>query len=311
MEQTACGLCPRRCGVDRTRQTGTCGGGSQPKIARAALHFWEEPCISGSRGSGTVFFSGCTLGCVFCQNREISRGNFGTEVSPQRLAEIFLELQEQGAHNLNLVTPMHYTTDILTALSDIKSRLHIPVVVNCGGYELAETLRLWEGYADIYLPDLKYHAPALAQRYSGAADYFDVASAGILEMHRQQPKLEWGEDGLLRRGLILRHLVLPGAWRDSMELLDWAGDALPRDSVLLSLMRQFTPTPACGDYPELNRRITTFEYEKVAGKAREMGFSGYEQDAGSAKEAYTPHFDLTGVRREQQNGGETNGSGKN
>lgn len=310
MEQTHCELCPRRCRVDRREHAGLCGGGSQVKVARAALHFWEEPCISGSRGSGTVFFSGCPLGCIFCQNRDISGGGVGQEVSVTRLGEIFLELQAQGAHNLNLVTPTHYTEEVLEALDTTRARRTVPVVMNSGGYERVETLRRWEGKADIYLPDLKYRDDELARRYSGAAGYFSAASAAILEMHRQQPCLEWDEAGVLRRGLVVRHLVLPGGWKDSLALLEWLDSALPKDSFLLSLMRQFTPTPACAQVPELNRRLTTFEYEKVAGRAREQGFAGYEQDAGSARETYTPPFDLTGVQ--SQNGGESNGTaGKN
>ncbi len=289
---SVCTLCPRGCGVDRGEKTGFCGVGDRVKVARAALHFWEEPCISGVRGSGTVFFSGCTLGCVFCQNHPISRGKTGKEIPTERLAQIFSELQAKGAHNINLVTPMHFTPQILQALS--MSDLQVPVVVNCGGYETVDTLRRWEGAADIYLPDLKFFDPQLSRRYSGAADYFAVASQAILEMHRQQPRLIWNGD-MLSRGLIVRHLVLPGGWRDSLRLLDFLDANLPKDSFLLSLMSQFTPTPACKAYPEIDRRLTTYEYEKVAQRAQEMGFQGFGQDRRSAREEYTPPFDLEGV----------------
>ena len=287
-----CILCPRQCGVDRAAGTGYCGSGLLPKVARAAKHHWEEPCISGTEGSGTVFFSGCTLGCVFCQNREISRGGVGKEVTVEHLAHIFKRLEGQGVHNLNLVTPTHFTPQILQALKLAKPA--IPVVMNCGGYEHMDTLRQWEAHVQVYLPDLKYFSPQLSAKYSAAGDYFTVASKAILEMHRQQPKLVWDGD-LLKQGLIVRHLVLPGAIKDSLAILDFLDKNLPKDSFLLSLMSQYTPTEACKDYPEINRRVTTYEYRKVADRAAELGFSGFAQDRRSAKEEYTPPFDLEGV----------------
>lgn len=287
-----CILCPRQCGVDRTKRTGYCGTGSLPKVARAAKHHWEEPCISGTEGSGTVFFSGCTLGCVFCQNREISRGGIGREVTVEYLADIFKRLEGQGVHNLNLVTPTHFTPQILQALELAKPT--VPVVMNCGGYERVETLRQWEGKVQVYLPDLKYFSPELSAKYSAAPDYFAVASKAILEMHRQQPELVW-EGDLLKRGLIVRHLVLPGCMKDSLELLDFLDNNLPKDSFLLSLMSQYTPNENCKGFPEINRRVTTYEYRKVADRAAELGFSGFAQDRRSAKEEYTPPFDLEGV----------------
>lgn len=293
-----CTLCPRACGVDRVRQRGFCGMGMELRAARAAEHLWEEPCISGTRGSGTVFFSGCTLGCVFCQNHTISHGGFGAEISPRRLAEIFQELERSGVHNLNLVTPTHFTPQILQALELAKPG--IPVVMNTGGYERVETLKLWEGHISIYLPDLKYYSAALSQKYSAAGDYFAFASEAILEMHRQQPQLVW--DGpLLRRGLVIRHLVLPGCMRDSLKLMDWLSHALPAESFLLSLMSQYTPTPTCQAFPEINRRITTYEYEKVAERARELGFQGFGQERRSAREEYTPSFRLEGIVPESSN----------
>ena len=287
-----CNLCPRGCKVDRNKAVGYCGSGSSVKLARAAKHFWEEPCISGTEGSGTVFFSGCTLGCVFCQNREISRGGAGREVSVSRLVEIFKSLESQGVHNLNLVTPTHFTPQILQALEQAKPV--VPVVMNTGGYERVETLQNWEGKVQIYLPDLKYFSPELSGKYSGARDYFAVASKAILEMHRQQPQLVWNGD-ILQRGLIIRHLVLPGGMRDSLAVLDFLDKTLPKESFLLSLMSQFTPTPACEAYPEINRRVTTYEYCKVADRAAELGFSGFAQDRRSAQKEYTPPFDLEGV----------------
>ena len=295
MREEKCRLCPRNCGAVRSKAPGRCGAGAQAKVARAAKHLWEEPCISGSRGSGTVFFSGCELGCVFCQNRDISRGNFGREVTEKRLAEIFLELQAQDVHNINLVTPLQYTPQIISALELARPALTLPVVVNCGGYARVDTLQRWQGKADVWLPDLKYHSSELSARYSGAADYFDRATEAILEMHRQQPKLEWNADGTLRRGVIVRHLILPGAWKDSLKVLEWLDSALPKDGFLLSLMRQYTPTEACKDYPEINRKLTTFEYRKVLDRAAELGFGGFSQEADSAKAEYTPAFDLTGV----------------
>ena len=287
-----CILCPRLCGVDRTERVGYCGSGSLPKVARAAKHHWEEPCISGTEGSGTVFFSGCTLGCVFCQNREISRGGTGREVTVEHLADIFKRLEGQGVHNLNLVTPTHFTPQILQALELAKPT--VPVVMNCGGYERVETLRQWEGKVQVYLPDLKYFSPGLSAKYSAAPDYFDVASKAIMEMHRQQPQLVW-EGDLLKSGLIIRHLVLPGCMKDSLQILDFLDNHLPKDSFLLSLMSQYTPTENCKQFPEINRRVTTYEYRKVADRAAELGFFGFAQDRRSAKEEYTPPFNLEGV----------------
>ena len=287
-----CILCPRLCGVDRTERVGYCGSGSLPKVARAAKHHWEEPCISGTEGSGTVFFSGCTLGCVFCQNREISRGGTGREVTVEHLADIFKRLEGQGVHNLNLVTPTHFTPHILQALE--LSKPTVPVVMNCGGYERVETLRQWEGKVQVYLPDLKYFSTELSAKYSAAPDYFAVASKAIMEMHRQQPQLVW-EGDLLKSGLIIRHLVLPGCMKDSLQILDFLDKHLPKDSFLLSLMSQYTPTENCKQFPEINRRVTTYEYRKVADRAAELGFSGFAQDRRSAKEEYTPPFNLEGV----------------
>lgn len=294
----SCTLCPRMCRADRRTAHGFCQAGDQIKIARAALHPWEEPCISGTNGSGTVFFSGCTLKCVFCQNYTLSHENFGKEISIQRLSEIFLELQEKGAHNINLVTATHYLPSIREALDLARPKLKIPVVYNCGGYERIETLREYADYIDIYLPDLKYYDSALSKKYSAAGDYFQVTSKAILEMIHLTGGLSWNEKQpeLLKKGVVIRHMVLPGAKDDSIRLLHWMKDTLPEGSFLLSLMSQYTPFYHSILYPEINRRITSYEYNKVLDTAIELGLvHGYMQEKSSAKEEYTPPFDLSGV----------------
>lgn len=298
MDYGFCTLCPRMCGANRRTGTGFCGCGSEPKVARAALHQWEEPCISGTNGSGTVFFSGCTLQCVFCQNYPLSHENYGKEISVSRLSEIFLELQEKGAHNINLVTATQYLPSVLSALDRIRNSLKVPVVYNCGGYERVETLKELDGYIDIYLPDLKYYDYILSEKYSGAIDYFEVASNAIKEMIRQTGGLSWNPEtpSLLAKGVILRHMVLPGAKEDSIRLLRWMKENLPEESFILSLMSQYTPFYHSFRYPEINRRITTYEYEKVLDTAISLGLTnGYMQKKSSAKEEYTPPFDLSGV----------------
>ncbi|MBE6906458.1 MAG: 4Fe-4S cluster-binding domain-containing protein [Ruminococcaceae bacterium] len=295
MEIKACRLCPRECGANRSKGLGACGGGSFVKVARAALHQWEEPCISGSNGSGTVFFSGCPLRCCFCQNYQLSAQNFGKEITTQRLADIFLELQDQGAHNINLVNSTHYVPWVIEALGIVKHRLHLPVVYNSGGYERCETLRMLDGLVDIYLPDLKFAESDRSKRYAEAPDYFDVATSAILEMYRQVGKIAFDQDGLLKKGLIIRHLVLPKGRFDSVAVLTWIAQNLPKEKVLLSLMSQFTPFYRCAEFPEINRRISTFEYNYVLSKAQELGLKGYMQEKNSAKEEYTPLFDLSGV----------------
>ncbi len=296
MENFGCTLCPRRCGADRTRETGRCGGGARAKVARAALHFWEEPPISGTRGSGAVFFSGCPLGCVYCQNREISQGGKGLPVDTAQLANIFLDLQRQGAHNLNLVTATHYAPQVIAALEMAGDRLHIPVVCNTGGYETVETVRLLAPYVDIWLPDFKYYSSVLSGKYSGAPDYFPVACKAVKEMVRLAGPPVFDKQGLMKSGVCLRHLVLPGCRKDSLQIMDFVGDTFPRDALAVSLMRQFTPTEACSAFPELNRRLTTFEYESVEDRLRELNFRWcFVQEKGSAGKEYIPCFDYTGV----------------
>ena len=288
-----CNLCPRRCGAVRTEEEGfgRCGMPWLPVVARAALHFWEEPCISGRRGSGTVFFCGCPLGCVFCQNGRISRENFGKTVTVERLREIFLELIGQGAHNINLVTPTHFAPAIRRALAE---PLPVPVVWNSGGYERVETLRTLEGRVQIYLPDLKYADSALAAACSGAPDYFDVARAAIREMVRQTGPCVFDGEGLLRRGVVIRHLMLPGALENTRRVMDWVAGAFPPGTVLFSLMSQYTPQP--GAEGMLRRRVTGGEYRAALRYMENVGITaGYRQDSSSAREEYTPPFDLTGV----------------
>lgn len=288
-----CGLCPRRCGADRTLRTGFCGGGSRVRVARAAPHFWEEPCISGTRGSGAVFFSGCPLRCRFCQNYSISAENYGREISVERLAEIFRELEAQRVHNLNLVNPTHWQPWILEALSIARPK--IPVVWNSGGYELEDSLRALEGRVDIFLPDLKFFDPDRAQRYAGAPDYFRHASRAITEMVRQTGPCRFDENGLLLRGTVVRHLVLPKGREDSKRLLSWLAENIPAGHIRVSVMSQYTPFYQAAEFPEINRRLSTFEYADVVEHALSLGLDGYMQERSSAKEEYTPPFDLTGV----------------
>ncbi len=291
-----CTLCPRECNTERsTPETyGFCNVPNTATVTRAAAHFWEEPCISGTKGSGTVFFAGCNLQCIFCQNHQISRnGNIGKEVSPNQLREIFENLKNQGVHNINLVTPSHFTPALLQAL---EQPIEIPVVYNCGGYEKVETLRQLEGKVDIYLPDMKYIDPTLAKEYSGAENYPTVAKIAILEMFRQVGPVVMDEQGILQKGVCIRHLILPGHTKNTLGVIDWVANTFPKGSVLFSLMSQYTPTPAVKNHKTLSRRITKREYEKCVNAMLDAGLThGFVQDLSSAKEEYTPPFDLTGV----------------
>ena len=287
-----CTLCPRRCGAERTAEAGGgfCRMPGGLRVARAMLHHWEEPPISGQNGAGTVFFSGCTLGCVYCQNGDISAGGFGKDSSTARLREFFEELIAQGAHNIELVTPTHFLPWILPALTP---RLPVPVVYNCGGYERVETLRALEGLVDVYLPDLKYADGALAAELSGAADYFPVACEAIREMFRQVGPYVL-EDGLLTRGVVIRHLVLPGYLDNTRRVLDWIAETFAPGDVLVSLMSQYTPTANMTG--RLARRVTAAEYRAAADYMRNCGITdGFVQERTSAEEAYTPTFDGEGV----------------
>ncbi len=294
-----CSLCPRRCGIDRSVSRGYCRMGENITAARAMLHYWEEPCISGERGSGAVFFSGCVLRCAYCQNYEISVGCKGRVITGERLSEIFLDLQEQGAQNINLVNPTHFVPWIKRSLIAAKKRgLSVPIVYNTGGYERVETLRALEGLVDIYLPDVKYFDNELARRLSNAPDYFDAAMAAVSEMVRQtgRPRFDGGGERLLR-GTIVRHLVLPDCYKDSVEVIRRVGELFGGE-ILFSLMSQYTPLgevlidPALSRY---NRRITTFEYKKALDAVYAAGLEGYMQERSSAKEEYTPEFNYEGL----------------
>lgn len=286
-----CTLCPRRCGVDRTAGAlGYCRMPASLRVARAAAHYWEEPVISGSFGSGTVFFSGCTLGCVFCQNQTISHENFGKEISSAHLREIFEQLIDDGVQNINLVTPTHFLPSILPALTP---KLPVPVVYNCGGYESVETLRELEGLVDIYLPDFKYSDNALAAGLSKAPDYVETAAAAILEMYRQTGPTVI-EDEQLQRGVVLRHLILPGHVDNSLGVLDWVADHFQPKQILFSLMSQYVPMGPV--QPPLDRRVTEEEYDAVLSYLWLLGIEdGYTQDFQAAAEEYIPKWDLHGV----------------
>ena len=290
-----CNLCPRRCGAlrDETRGLGRCRMPSVPVAARAALHHWEEPPISGSRGSGTIFFSGCSLGCVFCQNQEISHRDFGKVVSLERLVQICDELIAQGAHNINFVNPTHFSHAVRALL--IRHPLPVPVVWNSGGYDRAETLRALEGLVDVYLPDLKYLDPDTAGRYSAAPDYPEMAAAAIREMVRQTGPCQFDGDGLLRRGTVIRHLILPGQVEQAKRVMDWVSREFPRGTVLFSLMSQYTPWGDLSACPELNRRLRPGEMRAAREYMENLGLDGFTQERTSAREEYTPPFDLTGI----------------
>lgn len=342
-EMENCMLCPRECSVNRKKgEMGVCGQTAAIKAARAALHMWEEPCISGQNGSGTVFFSGCNLGCIFCQNHNIATGKAGIEISIERLAEIFLELQEKGANNINLVTAGHFVPQVVEALKLAKQQgLYLPIVYNTSSYEKVETLRLLEGYVDIYLPDLKYVDSAISSRYSHAADYFTCASAAIAEMVRQvgkpefvferaagkegssaefladekkkiseqqnnmifdaaeyQERSEAGESLLMRKGVIVRHLVMPNCVEDSKRVISYLLKTYG-GRIFISIMNQYTPLPQCREYPELSRRVTEAEYDAVVDYAIELGIeNGFIQEGDVAEESFIPEFDGEGIVRE-------------
>lgn len=291
-----CTLCPRECKANRYQNSGFCGANQNPKIARASLHFWEEPCISGQKGSGTIFFSGCNLRCIYCQNHQISIGQFGKEITTERLSEIFLELQTLGAHNINLVTPTPYIPQIKIAIDLVRDKIHIPFVANMGGYEKAETIRTLRGYVDIFLTDVKYKSPILSEKYSNASDYFEHSINSLEEMLKIAPKPIFDEYGILTSGVIVRHLVLPNCRHDSIEILKELKKRFGTEQFLLSLMSQYTPTKNLTEFSEFNRRITSFEYDSVVNEALRLGFTNaYVQEKSSAKEEYTPPFDLSGV----------------
>lgn len=292
-----CLLCPRKCGINRsTGQTGVCGVSSEIKVARAALHYWEEPCISGKKGSGAVFFSGCSLHCVFCQNREISDGKAGKVISKERLSDIFMELADKGANNINLVTPGQYIPDIVWAVNDAKSRgMKLPIIYNTSGYENVTELKLLEGIVDVYLPDFKYMDSTLSAMYSRAKDYPSVAKQTLSEMVRQQPDVVIDDaTGLIQKGVIVRQLLLPGHVNDAKAVLKYLYDTY-HDHVYISMMSQFTPI-ALKDYPEINRTVTRREYERLVDYALKIGITNaFIQEGDVAKDSFIPAFDCEGV----------------
>lgn len=284
-----CTLCPRECGADRYISTGFCGERAVTRIARAELHFWEEPCLSLKGGSGAVFFSGCDLRCGFCQNYPISSGHKGFELTERQLADTFLRLQDMGAENIDLVTPTHFVPGIIEALDLVKDKLTVPVIYNCGGYEKPETIELLRGYADIFLPDLKYYSSELSLKLSKAKDYFDYSSSSLKKMLEIAGKPVYDGDGRLKRGVIVRHLVLPGQRKDSLELVRWLRETFSPDEILVSLMSQFTPVYKANELG-LNRRVTTFEYNSVLKAVEEAGFDGFFQERSAASDEYIPEF---------------------
>ena len=285
-----CYLCPRKCGVDRKTKVGVCGTSNEIKVAKVMLHMWEEPSISGTNGSGAIFFSGCPLKCVYCQNKEISHGLKGEAITVERLAEIMLELQKKGAHNINLVTPTHFADGITNALSLIKNELKIPVVYNTSGYESAEQIEKIAEDVSVFLTDIKYFSPELSKRYSLCPDYYKEAKKALGAMLKAKPKCTFDENGIMTSGVVLRHLVLPGCRHDSIEILEDVAASFDVSSFKLSLMCQYTPDFYSGEHKELCRRVTSFEYNSVLKRAGELCFDGYMQEKESATKIYTPEF---------------------
>ena len=296
---TLCYICPHRCGVDRPETMsssgtfGSCGCGMKPIVARAGLHMWEEPCISGTRGSGTVFFSGCNLHCVFCQNHKISCEGFGKEITIEHLQKIYHDLIAQGAHNINLVTPTHFTQAIIESL---KEKLSVPVVYNTSGFETIDTLRKLQGKVQIYLPDFKYSDNLAAIKYSNAPDYFRITAAAIKEMHRQTGDYRIDDDGILQSGVVIRHLILPGLVDNSKRVIDWVAETFKPGQVLFSLMHQYIPCGDAAKYPEINRTVSKAEYKEIEAHLFASNIEdGFVQDGDAASCDFIPDFDGTGI----------------
>lgn len=293
----SCKLCPRNCGVNRLNgKKGFCGASDKIRVARAALHYWEEPCISGEIGSGTVFFSHCTLKCVFCQNYNISQCEWGKDITIERLSDIFLELQEKGALNINLVTPTHYVPQIIEALKIAKNKgLRLPIIYNSSGYEKLETIKLLNGYIDVYLPDIKYFESKYSSKYSKANSYFEFALEAIKEMVNQVGEVEFNKDGIIKKGVIIRHLMLPGLLFDSKKIIDAIYKNFG-DKVYISIMNQYTPLENVEKYPELNRSLNRKHYDSIIDYALGIGIkNGFIQDEGTDKESFIPLFNFEGV----------------
>ena len=292
-----CTLCPRNCHIDRTMgQIGACRETEELVVARAALHMWEEPCISGEKGSGTVFFSGCALGCVYCQNHNIAKGLAGKRITIERLSDIFMELQDKGANNINLVTPGHFIPQIMEAIDLAKAKgLHLPIVYNSSGYEKAETIKLLKGYIDVYLPDLKYKSGEISKKYSNAENYFEYAAEAIKEMVRQTGEPVFNEDGIMVRGVIVRHLTLPGCLKDSKDIMEYLYETFG-NHIYISIMNQYTPLSNVIQYQEINRKITEEEYDELIDYALYLGVeNGFIQEGETVSESFIPEFNEEGV----------------
>ncbi len=291
-----CRLCPRQCNINRYKSKGFCGTDAEILCAKASLHQWEEPCISYRNGAGTVFFSGCNLHCCYCQNNRISNELFGKKLSIAELSDIFLSLQDKGADNIELITPTHFVPSIIKALDHIKHKLEIPVIYNSGGYELTETIDSLNGYIDIYIPDIKYFSSELSARYSNAPDYFKYTSSAVLSMIKQVGKPVYNEHGGLIKGVIIRHMVLPSHRHDSMKIIEWIAENIQFDSVLVSIMNQYTPFDFTDKkFSEIKRRVTKMEYNSIVKHALNLGINGFTQQSSSSSEKYVPDFDLSGL----------------
>lgn len=293
-ELEKCNICPLKCGVNRNKYSGRCGASKNIKIALASLHYFEEPCISGENGSGTVFFSNCNLKCVYCQNYKISHLGFGKKISVSHLADIFLSQQKRGANNINLVTPTMYVPHIISAIKLAKQKgLNIPIIYNSSGYESIDTIKSLNGYIDVYLPDFKYYFSDIAKKYSNVENYFEIASSAILEMYKQVGDPVFNENGLIKRGMIIRHMILPNNVENSRMVLKWIKENLS-NKVYISVMAQYFPTYKACEYPEINRKITKEELELVWEYASSLGFeNGFIQELGEHEEEYVPNFDLS------------------
>ncbi len=293
---TICNICPRNCNVDRSINTGYCKEGNEIKVARASLHKWEEPCISHTNGSGTIFFSGCNMRCVYCQNYPISQGKVGKIISVEKLADIFFNLKSQGAHNINMVTPTHFTTQIKQALDIAKSKgMDLPVVWNTSGYETVSTIKSLKDYVDIYLTDFKYMSEETSKKYSNCPDYPMVAKKALSEMVSQTGSPQLDENGVMKKGVIVRHLLLPGFLEESKQVLKYLKTEFG-EKIIISIMSQFTPTDNLKNYPEINRKVTKYEYDKLVEYAESIGIEkAYIQQGSAASESFIPDFDCSGI----------------
>lgn len=291
-----CNLCPNNCNINRNKYIGKCGAGPKIKVSLASLHYYEEPCISGEKGSGTVFFSNCNLGCVFCQNHKISHNGFGKEIEIEDLANIFINLQNKKANNINLVSPTLYVYQIIEAIKIAKAKgLNIPIIYNCGGYENVETIKMLEGYIDVYLPDLKYAEDDLSLKYSNAKNYFKYCTKAILEMYNQVGSPKFDENGLIQKGLIIRHLVLPSHIENSKKVLSWIDENIDKN-VYVSIMAQYFPTGNASKYKEINRKLSLEEYKEIEEYLYSLNIdNGYMQELEEHEEEYVPNFDLSGI----------------